>query len=128
MSIQITEIKKLSDFEQLIKSSEKHFILCDFYADFCGPCKNIEKVLPEIYYPHNSKFDFIKINIENDEFSDLIDHCNVKKVPTFVAFKSKTEKEFTDTITTANVQQLKNFINTIVPININDDDADDENF
>ena len=117
MQSTVTQINTLAEFTNLVNNTNKNHILCDFYADWCGPCKNIAKVLPDLYYPYVNNFEFIKIDIDNEEFSDLVASCDVKKIPTFVAFKSKTDNLVTNKITTANPQQLKDFVNSLVTVN-----------
>ena len=116
----IKDIQTVSEFNELITKSNKSYILCDFHADWCGPCKNIGKVLPELYYPYVNNFDFIKINIDNEEFTELTTKCDIKKIPTFIVFKS-VNGEIANKITTANPQQLKNFINSTIDVVANVD-------
>jgi thioredoxin 1 len=111
--VEIIDLKKMEDFINLSESSKKQYILCDFYADWCGPCKNIAKVLPEIYYPYSKYFEFVKINVDNPEFDELASKCNVTKIPTFVAFYDNVTKQ----ITTSDVVQLKSFMNSLIPLN-----------
>lgn len=123
MSTDIKEIKTISEFNELVNNSKKQYILCDFHADWCGPCKNIGKVLPELYSPYDNNFDFIKIDIDNEEFTDLTTKCDVKKIPTFVTFKSGNG-EIQKKITTANPQLLKNFINSAIDVDTSGTDTD----
>lgn len=66
---------------------DKDFIVVDFYADWCGPCRMITPFLEEI----QSEFaiDIVKVNI--DESPDIASKYNVMSIPTLIIFK-KGEK------------------------------------
>jgi len=118
--INIANINNINDLNTLINNSNKQYILCDFYADWCGPCKNIEKLLPDIYLPYNNNFEFIKINIENEFLSDVVDNCNITKIPTFVILECNDKLNIIDKITTSNTQELKNFVNKNISLDLDD--------
>lgn len=65
----------------------KDFVLVDFYADWCGPCRMIAPFLEEIQSEIN--VDIVKINI--DESPNLASEYNVMSIPTIAIFK-KGEK------------------------------------
>lgn len=65
----------------------KDFVLVDFYADWCGPCRMIAPFLEEIQSEIN--VDIVKINI--DESPNLASEYNVMSIPTLAIFK-KGEK------------------------------------
>lgn len=65
----------------------KDFVLVDFYADWCGPCRMIAPFLEEIQSEIN--VDIVKVNI--DESPNLASEYNVMSIPTLAIFK-KGEK------------------------------------
>ena len=65
----------------------KDFVLVDFYADWCGPCRMISPFLEEIQSEIN--VDIVKVNI--DESPNLASEYNVMSIPTLAIFK-KGEK------------------------------------
>ena len=90
-------IKYLKDenLEELIKGKN---VIIDFYADWCGPCKMLSKVLEDI-----DEIEIIKVNV--DEHQDLAIKYNVMSIPqinfikngeiykTEIGFRSKDEIE-----------------------------------
>lgn len=66
---------------------DKDFVLVDFYADWCGPCRMIAPFLEEIQSEIN--VDIVKLNI--DESPNLASEYSVMSIPTLVIFK-KGEK------------------------------------
>ncbi len=66
---------------------EKDFVLVDFYADWCGPCRMILPFLEEIQNELNIQI--VKVNI--DESPNLASKYDVMSIPTLIIFK-KGEK------------------------------------
>lgn len=61
----------------------KNFVLVDFFADWCGPCRMISPFLEEIM--EEMKIDIVKINI--DESPELASDNEVMSIPTLMIFK-----------------------------------------
>lgn len=61
----------------------KDFVLVDFYADWCGPCRMISPILEEIQSEMN--IDVAKINV--DESPNVATEYNVMSIPTVIIFK-----------------------------------------
>ena len=63
--IEKIEAKK---FDELIAGDTP--VVCDFYADWCGPCKMLAPVLDELSDVYAGKATFVKVNVdENMELS-----------------------------------------------------------
>jgi thioredoxin 1 len=67
----------------------KDFLLVDFYADWCEPCKWAEPILDEVIKNFNGKLFLHKINI--DEHHDIAKQFHVMSVPTLVLLKKEQE-------------------------------------
>ena len=76
-------IKYLKDekFEDEIKDG---VVLVDFYADWCGPCQRMGRILEEM---DNEKI--LKIN--TDEHQELAVSFGVMSIPTMILFKNGVE-------------------------------------
>ena len=72
-----------SNFDDLIKSS-KVPVLVDFWAEWCGPCKQIGPTLQEIGEEKNDKLKIIKLNI--DENPQTPQKFGVRGIPTLMLF------------------------------------------
>ena len=66
---------------------EKDFVLVDFFADWCGPCRMISPFLEEIQNEMN--IEIFKVNI--DESPNIASKYGVMSIPTLAIFK-KGEK------------------------------------
>lgn len=61
-------------------------IVVDFWAEWCGPCKQIAPVLDELATEYDGKVKLAKVNI--DEFQDLAARFRINSIPTFLFFKN----------------------------------------
>jgi thioredoxin 1 len=66
---------------------DKDFVMVDFYADWCGPCRMIAPFLEEVQTELG--VDVVKVNI--DESPDIASQYNIMSIPTLAIFK-KGEK------------------------------------
>ena len=60
-------------------------VLVDFWAEWCGPCKQIGPALEEISEEFNGKVKVAKINIDDDPDTPVKFH--VRGIPTMMIFK-----------------------------------------
>ncbi|KAI1729364.1 thioredoxin domain-containing protein [Ditylenchus destructor] len=72
------------EFHEKVVNSEVP-VLVDFYADWCGPCKNLGPRLESKVEAQGGKVLLAKINV--DCAGDLADEYEVSGVPTVIAFK-----------------------------------------
>ncbi|MGB9883413.1 MAG: thioredoxin [Microgenomates group bacterium] len=61
------------------------YVLVDFYADWCGPCKMTAPIIEELAN-ELTDIKFVKINV--DENPDLASNYQVFSIPTFIIFKN----------------------------------------
>lgn len=61
-------------------------ILVDFWAEWCGPCKQLSPILDEIAGDMSSQVTVVKVNIDDNPESPQ--KYNVRGIPTMILFKS----------------------------------------
>lgn len=72
-----------STFDETVNSSSTP-ILIDFWAEWCGPCKQIAPILEQIASEKTGSIAIAKINI--DEYPDIASKFNVMSIPTLLLF------------------------------------------
>ncbi len=80
------EIKKLGDanFEQEL-SQVTGPVLIDFWAEWCGPCKQMNPVLDQLAEEIGDTATIAKVNV--DESPSLAGKFGVQSLPTFLVYK-----------------------------------------
>ena len=74
-----------SDFDEKVLN-DKNIVLCDFWAEWCGPCKQISPILEELSEElQENKITVAKVNI--DENPETPSKYGIMSIPTLLLFK-----------------------------------------
>ncbi|KAI0819017.1 thioredoxin [Irpex lacteus] len=79
-------------FRKVTSKDNDKVVLVDFYADWCGPCKQLSPVLERITKEEDletgesgSKVDLVTVDI--DAQTELAQEYKVRSIPTVIAFR-----------------------------------------
>ena len=73
------------DFKSDVLESDK-FVLVDFWAEWCGPCKAIAPSLEDISEEMKDKLKVVKVNV--DENPTVSQSYSIRSIPALMIFKN----------------------------------------
>ena len=80
----VFDINQNQFVEEVIERSKKLPVLVDFWAPWCGPCKQLTPILEKIVNNKNGKIVLVKINV--DENQGIASQLNIQSIPTVYGF------------------------------------------
>jgi thioredoxin 1 len=85
----MTQILNDQDFEEVLKSNK--YVLVDFFAEWCGPCKMLAPIIDELSEEYKDKIKIVKINV--DESPITAQKFEIMSIPTLIFFVSGQIKD-----------------------------------
>lgn len=61
--------------------------LVEFYATWCGPCREMQTILEDLERTMRTRADVIRIDTDSSENSDLTRQHRIMSVPTFILYR-----------------------------------------
>lgn len=83
------ELNKENFESEAVKSDKA--VIVDFWAEWCGPCKEIAPVFEKLSLEYEGKLKFAKVNTAENQ--DLAGEHGVRAIPCLVVFNKGKEVE-----------------------------------
>ncbi|PHH72631.1 hypothetical protein CDD82_5873 [Ophiocordyceps australis] len=81
----VHQVQSLDDLQQLLNSTT--YVMVDFYADWCPPCRMIAPVYDELAAKHRVEGVLAFASANVDKLQDVAQAYSVTAMPTFIFFK-----------------------------------------
>ena len=86
----IVKVTAAAEFATLLAESQQP-ILVDFYADWCGPCRNLAPLINKLSDDFSGRAKIVKINIDNA--AELAQKYQVSSIPCVIIFNQGKETD-----------------------------------
>lgn len=74
-----------ADFDKIVLQADKP-VLVDFWANWCGPCRQLAPILEEVAQELADKAIIAKVNV--DDNPELASKYAIRSIPTLLLFKN----------------------------------------
>lgn len=106
MSEKIIYVNSTKEFDDLLEKEK--FVLVDFWATWCTPCKMVAPIIEKISEQYAENVTVAKVDVDVDQNQELSIRYGIQSIPTVILFKDGkvTAKEI-------GVKPLKSFTNML---------------
>ena len=80
----VVDINQDQFVEEVVEKSKTIPVIVDFWAPWCGPCKQLTPILEKLVNKKNGKVILAKVNV--DENQGIAGQLNIQSIPTVYGF------------------------------------------
>ena len=105
----VIELQGEENFNNDVLNSDKP-VLVDFWAEWCGPCKQLSPTVEEIALENQDKLKVFKMDVDSNR--EIAAKYGIRSIPSLIIFKNGEPAGVE--IGALSKQQLEEFISTVV--------------
>lgn len=91
--------------KDVIEASRSVPVMVDFWADWCGPCKQLTPIIEKVVKNAKGRVRLVKMN--TDQYPEVAGQLGIRSLPTVIAFKNGQPFDgFTGALTESQVQSF----------------------
>ncbi len=102
----VIHIIEKKEFDNLLLNNK--YVVVDFFAQWCGPCKQLAPQYEKLASTYGDKIKFCKI--DTDESEDLASLCKIKSMPTIRIYQDANN---IDNVIGADIKRLTEIVKNI---------------
>ena len=96
------------EFDKKVKQATVP-LLVDFWAPWCVPCREIDKVIHEVERKYNGKLICAKINIEDHPKAAA--SCKIRSIPSLIVFFNGTPtKQLVGSVSKSQIEEVIDYV------------------
>lgn len=74
-----------TNIETFLKESDKKALIIDAYAEWCGPCQQMEPLFEQVAKELSVSYTFAKLNVDN--YPEIANKFKIRSIPTILFIK-----------------------------------------